>query len=81
MAIHGNAGAEFGLGNCDAQCPRDLKFTNKEVDNEADTEDWKSSETDPNAGIGKYGSCFTEIDIWAFLVFLHLVATKKDSHL
>jgi len=27
-------------------------------------ENWKPSETDPNAGTGKYGSCCTEIDIW-----------------
>jgi cellulose 1,4-beta-cellobiosidase len=57
---YGNAGAEMGLGYCDAQCPHDLKFIN----NEANMEDWKPSETDPNAGTGKYGSCCTEIDIW-----------------
>merc|ERR1711981_1329593 len=57
---YGNAGAELGLGYCDAQCPHDLKFIN----NEANMEDWKPSETDPNAGTGKYGSCCTEIDIW-----------------
>merc|ERR1712157_702646 len=27
-------------------------------------EDWKPSESDHNAGTGKYGSCCTEIDIW-----------------
>jgi len=57
---YGNAGAEMGLGYCDAQCPHDLKFIN----NEANMEDWKPSESDPNAGTGKYGSCCTEIDIW-----------------
>merc|ERR1712232_92913 len=55
-----NAGAELGLGYCDAQCPHDLKFIN----NEANMEDWKPSESDPNAGTGKYGSCCTEIDVW-----------------
>merc|ERR1711976_1004191 len=57
---YGNAGAKYGLGYCDAQCPSDLKFIN----GEANSEDWKPSATDPNAGNGKYGSCCTEIDIW-----------------
>merc|ERR1711862_982638 len=57
---YGNAGAEMGLGYCDAQCPHDLKFIN----GEANSEDWKPSETDVNSGVGKYGSCCTEIDIW-----------------
>jgi len=57
---YGHAGAQYGLGYCDAQCPHDLKFIN----GEANVEDWKPSDTDPNAGTGKYGSCCTEIDIW-----------------
>merc|ERR1712137_1336824 len=57
---YGNAGAKYGMGYCDAQCPHDLKFIN----GEANVEGWKPSETDVNAGTGKYGSCCTEIDIW-----------------
>merc|ERR1711970_938149 len=57
---YGNAGAQLGLGYCDAQCPHDLKFINGEANNEG----WVPSDTDPNAGTGKYGSCCTEIDIW-----------------
>jgi cellulose 1,4-beta-cellobiosidase len=57
---YGNAGAQMGLGYCDAQCPHDLKFINGESNNEG----WVPSDTDKNAGIGKYGSCCTEIDIW-----------------
>jgi len=57
---YGNAGAEMGLGYCDAQCPHDLKFIN----GEANVEGWNPSDTDPNAGFGKYGTCCTEIDIW-----------------
>merc|ERR1711957_699984 len=57
---YGNAGAEYGLGYCDAQCPHDIKFIN----GEANDVDWKPSETDSNSGTGKYGSCCTEIDIW-----------------
>merc|ERR1712118_462690 len=59
-AKYGHAGARYGLGYCDAQCPSDLKFIN----GEANSEGWKPSESDPNAGNGKYGSCCTEIDIW-----------------
>jgi cellulose 1,4-beta-cellobiosidase len=54
------AGAKYGTGYCDAQCPRDLKFIN----GEANVEGWASSTNDPNAGSGKYGSCCSEMDIW-----------------
>ncbi|KAK4111369.1 glycoside hydrolase family 7 protein [Canariomyces notabilis] len=54
------AGAKYGTGYCDAQCPRDLKFIN----GEANVGDWKGSSNDANAGVGKYGSCCTEMDIW-----------------
>jgi len=57
---HGHAGAKYGLGYCDAQCPHDLKWIN----GEANIIDWVPSETDANAGTGNYGSCCTEIDIW-----------------
>jgi len=56
----GNAGAQMGLGYCDAQCPHDLNFIN----GEANMENWIPSETDKNAGTGKSGSCCTEIDLW-----------------
>merc|ERR1712190_535359 len=54
------AGAKYGTGYCDAQCPHDIKFIN----GEANSEDWKPSATDPNAGVGKYGTCCTEFDVW-----------------
>jgi cellulose 1,4-beta-cellobiosidase len=47
------AGAEYGTGYCDAQCPHDLKF----VEGEANSEGWKD-------GFGKFGSCCMEMDIW-----------------
>merc|ERR1719361_100297 len=59
-ARHGNAGANYGTGYCDAQCPHDLKWIN----GEANVEDWIPSENDENAGTGKYGTCCTEIDLW-----------------
>jgi cellulose 1,4-beta-cellobiosidase len=54
------AGAKYGTGYCDAQCPRDLKFIN----GEANVEGWGGSTNDPNAGSGRYGSCCSEMDIW-----------------
>merc|ERR1740129_2385952 len=56
------AGAKYGTGNCDAQCPHDIKFIN----GEANCVDWRANprDEDNNMGIGKYGSCCAEMDIW-----------------
>ncbi|KAK4182513.1 glycoside hydrolase [Podospora australis] len=54
------AGAKYGTGYCDAQCARDLKF----VGGKANVEGWRPSSNDPNAGVGPYGGCCAEIDIW-----------------
>ncbi|KAH8180266.1 glycosyl hydrolase family 7 domain-containing protein [Sarocladium implicatum] len=54
------AGAKYGTGYCDAQCARDLKF----VGGKANVDGWKPSSNDANAGVGKYGACCAEIDIW-----------------
>ncbi|EHK97530.1 putative 1,4-beta-D-glucan cellobiohydrolase B [Glarea lozoyensis 74030] len=54
------AGAKYGTGYCDAQCPRDLKFIN----GEANVDGWKASSNDANAGVGGKGSCCAEMDIW-----------------
>ena len=53
-------GAKYGTGYCDSQCPRDLKFIN----GEANVVGWAPSTNDPNAGMGNYGSCCSEMDIW-----------------
>jgi len=53
------AGAKYGTGYCDAQCPHDIKFIN----GEANILDWKPSPNDKNAGIGMYGTCCTEMDL------------------
>merc|ERR1711982_199015 len=52
--------------------------------NEANVEDWVPSETDENAGTGRYGTCCTEIDLWeannrgtAFT--MHSCATPNDE--
>lgn len=54
------AGAAYGTGYCDAQCPQDIKF----IDGEANSAGWNPSPSDPNAGTGQYGSCCAEMDIW-----------------
>jgi len=52
------AGAKYGTGYCDAQCPHDIKYIN----GEANILDWSGSSSD--SGTGKYGTCCTEMDIW-----------------
>ncbi|KAG9698486.1 cellobiohydrolaseI, partial [Aureobasidium melanogenum] len=54
------AGAPYGTGYCDAQCPRDLKF----IAGKANVEGWVPSNGDPNSGTGNTGSCCAEMDIW-----------------
>lgn len=49
------AGAKYGTGYCDAQCPHDMKW----IDGEANLLDW-----DTKTGMGKYGICCAEMDIW-----------------
>ncbi|KAG7451861.1 cellobiohydrolaseI [Guyanagaster necrorhizus] len=54
------AGAKYGTGYCDTQCPHDLKFIN----GEANILDWTPSTNDSNSGTGYYGSCCNEMDVW-----------------
>jgi len=56
------AGAKYGTGYCDAQCPHDIKF----IDGEANYRGWKPNpkDTSKNMGTGHYGSCCAEMDIW-----------------
>jgi cellulose 1,4-beta-cellobiosidase len=49
------AGAPYGTGYCDAQCPNDIKFIN----GKGNVEGW-----DNKTGSGKNGSCCAEMDIW-----------------
>merc|ERR1719291_1571064 len=57
-----NAGAKYGTGYCDAQCPHDIKF----IEGEANIQDWTANPNDPNQGMGAgyYGACCGEMDIW-----------------
>ncbi|KAF9525304.1 family 7 glycoside hydrolase [Crepidotus variabilis] len=54
------AGAKYGTGYCDSQCPRDIKF----ISGQANAEGWTASANDANAGTGNYGTCCNEMDIW-----------------
>merc|ERR1719361_2579846 len=56
------AGAKYGTGYCDAQCPHDIKF----IDGKANVDGWKPNPKDKsnNMGSGRFGSCCAEMDIW-----------------
>ncbi|OCH90239.1 exo-cellobiohydrolase [Obba rivulosa] len=54
------AGAKYGTGYCDSQCPQDLKF----IDGLANVEGWTGDSNSANSGTGMYGSCCTEMDVW-----------------
>ncbi|KAF3052560.1 Esterase/lipase/thioesterase [Didymella keratinophila] len=54
------AGAKYGTGYCDSQCPHDIKWIN----GKANTAGWVSNPNDPNAGSGNTGACCAEMDIW-----------------
>ncbi|KAH8807048.1 cellulose 1,4-beta-cellobiosidase precursor [Flagelloscypha sp. PMI_526] len=54
------AGAAYGTGYCDSDCPRNLEFVN----GKANTLDWTPSPNDTQAGFGRYGSCCNEVDVW-----------------
>jgi cellulose 1,4-beta-cellobiosidase len=49
------AGAKYGLGYCDAQCPRGQKF----VEGVANLEGW-----DASTNMGKVGACCAELDLF-----------------
>ncbi|KAF2129296.1 glycoside hydrolase family 7 protein [Dothidotthia symphoricarpi CBS 119687] len=54
------AGAKYGTGYCDSQCPHDIKWIN----GVANSAGWVGSANDPNAGAGTTGACCPEMDIW-----------------
>jgi cellulose 1,4-beta-cellobiosidase len=66
------AGAKYGTGYCDAQCPRDLKFIN----GLGNINGWNPSGSDQNAGVGEMGSCCSEMDIWE----ANKIATAYTPH-
>jgi len=59
------AGAQYGTGYCDSQCPHDIKF----IDGAANILDWTPDSNDANTGTGMYGTCCNEMDIWEANMF------------
>jgi len=59
---YNQAGAKYGTGYCDAQCPHDIKF----IGGEANYRGWQPNPKDKsnNMGAGQYGACCAEMDIW-----------------
>jgi len=49
------AGAKYGTGYCDAQCPHDVKF----MEGKGNVQDWNVTDT-----TGRFGACCAEMDIW-----------------
>ncbi|KAG8693447.1 Exoglucanase 1 [Ceratobasidium sp. 395] len=70
------AGAKYGTGYCDAQCPKDIKFINGEASDHANVLDWKGSSNDANSGTGRYGTCCDEMDVWE----ANSIATAYTPH-
>ncbi|KAH9920229.1 glycoside hydrolase [Epithele typhae] len=59
MGVGNNAaGAKYGTGYCDSQCPKDIKFIN----GVANSQGWNG--TSANSGTGTTGACCSEMDIW-----------------
>jgi len=52
------AGAKYGTGYCDSQCPHDIKF----IGGVANIDGWNG--TSANSGKGKIGACCAEMDLW-----------------
>eukprot|EP00418_Pyrodinium_bahamense_P033598 CAMPEP_0179153742 /NCGR_PEP_ID=MMETSP0796-20121207/74781_1 /TAXON_ID=73915 /ORGANISM="Pyrodinium bahamense, Strain pbaha01" /LENGTH=462 /DNA_ID=CAMNT_0020855051 /DNA_START=18 /DNA_END=1403 /DNA_ORIENTATION=+ len=63
------AGAKYGTGYCDAQCPHDLKF----IQGQCNLRDWHQTPTGP---VGHYGNCCSEMDIWE----ANFAATAYTAH-
>ncbi|KAJ7034505.1 glycoside hydrolase [Mycena alexandri] len=54
------AGANYGTGYCDSQCPRDMKFIN----GVANVVGWTPDSNNANTGTGSMGTCCPEMDVW-----------------
>ncbi|TPX42314.1 hypothetical protein SeMB42_g05184 [Synchytrium endobioticum] len=49
------AGAKYGTGYCDTQCPHDIKW----IAGEANVAGWNTT-----TAVGNYGACCAEMDLW-----------------
>jgi cellulose 1,4-beta-cellobiosidase len=74
-----DAGALYGTGYCDAQCPRDLKWIKGKANIKPK---WVPIEKDPmkNIGEGGRGICCAELDLWeANKVSMQLALHPMDN--
>jgi cellulose 1,4-beta-cellobiosidase len=78
-----NAGAEYGTGYCDAQCPRDLKWIKGKANIKPK---WVPNQKDPmkNIGDGGRGICCAELDLWeankvSMQLALHPMKTEESQ--
>jgi cellulose 1,4-beta-cellobiosidase len=53
------AGAKYGTGYCDSQCPRDIKWIN----GQGNVAGWVGSPNDTNVGTGNLGTCWYETQL------------------
>lgn len=60
------AGAAYGTGYCDAQCPHDIKF----IDGEANVINWTPNPKDQSNNMGAGKVCVPTGDTDAFLLYL-----------
>ena len=70
------ADAKYGTSYCDAKCPHDIEF----IDGQANCEDWGPSASDPNAGVGKYGSYCAILDIMEANLISSAYTSNPCSH-
>ncbi|KAI0854780.1 glycoside hydrolase [Xylaria cubensis] len=66
------AGAHYGTGYCDANCPRDLRFIN----GKGNSEGWIPSNNDREKGYGSLGSCCPQMAIWS----ANRMSTSMTAH-
>eukprot|EP00405_Crypthecodinium_cohnii_P010716 CAMPEP_0206443236 /NCGR_PEP_ID=MMETSP0324_2-20121206/14257_1 /ASSEMBLY_ACC=CAM_ASM_000836 /TAXON_ID=2866 /ORGANISM="Crypthecodinium cohnii, Strain Seligo" /LENGTH=472 /DNA_ID=CAMNT_0053911151 /DNA_START=61 /DNA_END=1479 /DNA_ORIENTATION=- len=57
MSATNTAGAKYGTGYCDAQCPHDVKW----IKGSANSRNWNNTAVPP---VGHYGCCCAEMDLW-----------------
>jgi cellulose 1,4-beta-cellobiosidase len=55
LSATNQAGAKYGTGYCDAQCPADVKF----MGGKANILDWNET-----SAMGRWGQCCVEMDVW-----------------
>jgi len=58
------AGAEYGMGYCDATCPQDLRYVGGKANTEGFTGRGTLGDREPSPP-GYYGACCSQFDVWS----------------